>query len=303
MNSTDFKLNRLAEASKLAKLFRRGLVDIEPDLEIVRQNPTSPLYSAKTFEQLHLKPELLKGVYEMGFNKPSKIQEVALPSLLADPPRNMIAQSQSGTGKSAAFILAMLSRVDLSKKYPQVLCLAPTYELAIQIGEVAATMSKFMPHLKLCYAIRGETRPRGTVLTEHVIIGTPGKVLDWSLKFKIFDLKQIGVFVLDEADVMIDMQGHQDQCIRIHKELSHKTCQMLLFSATYNDKIENFAKYIIVDPICIMLRKDQESLDNIKQFWVKCADHQAKYQAITNIYGVITIGQAIIFCQTKRKWS
>jgi ATP-dependent RNA helicase DDX19/DBP5 len=108
----------------------------------------------------------------MGFNAPSKIQETALPTLLANPPQNLIAQSQSGTGKTAAFVLAMLSRVDVSKKYPQVnisaimwqdfincfkvLCLSPTYELAIQTGEVAAHMAKFCPEIEMKYAVRGE---------------------------------------------------------------------------------------------------------------------------------------------------
>lgn len=102
------------------------------------------------------KPNLLKGVYEMGFNTPSKIQEAALPTLLADPPQNLIAQSQSGTGKTAAFVLAMLSKVDTSKKYPQVLCLSPTYELAIQTGEAAAHMAKFCPEIEMKFGVRGE---------------------------------------------------------------------------------------------------------------------------------------------------
>ena len=153
----------------------------------------------------------------MGFNAPSKIQESALPTLLAHPPQNMIAQSQSGTGKTAAFVLAMLSRVDAAKNYPQVLCLSPTYELAIQTGEVAAKMAQFCPEIRLRFAVRGEEVERNATLTDHIIIGTPGKILDWGLKFKVFDLKKISVFVLDEADVMIATQGHQDQCIRIHK--------------------------------------------------------------------------------------
>lgn len=153
----------------------------------------------------------------MGFNAPSKIQETALPTLLADPPQNMIAQSQSGTGKTAAFVLAMLSRVDTSKDYPQVLCLSPTYELAIQTGEVAAKMVQFCPDIKMRFAVRGEEIARNSKLTDHIIIGTPGKLIDWGTKFKVFDLKKIRVFVLDEADVMIATQGHQDQCIRIHK--------------------------------------------------------------------------------------
>merc|ERR1712008_597764 len=126
---------------------------------------------------------------------------------------------QSGTGKTASFVLAMLSRVDSANSFPQVLCLSPTYELALQTGEVASRMSQFAPELTIRYAVRGEEIPRNSKITDHIIIGTPGKVLDWALKFRFFDLKKIKVFLLDEADVMIATQGHQDQSIRIHKNL------------------------------------------------------------------------------------
>lgn len=260
---------------------------------------TAYFFIQKKKIEIFRKPELLRGVYAMGYNTPSKIQETALPTLIADPPQNMIAQSQSGTGKTAAFTLAMLTRVDTTKDYPQVLCLSPTYELAIQTGEVAARMAKFCPELRIRYAVRGEEITRGERLTDHVIIGTPGKVLDWSLKYKSFDLTKITVFVLDEADVMIAQQGHQDQCIRLHKHLSKK-CQMMLFSATYDKKVMEFAEYIVPSPITIRLKKEEEVLDNIKQYYVKCPNQELKYQAIANIYGVITIGQAIIFCHTRK---
>lgn len=288
-----------ADASLLMKIIRKGLVESKQDLEIQRKDPSSPLYSVKTFEALHLKPELLKGVYAMGFNAPSKIQETALPTLLADPPQNMIAQSQSGTGKTAAFVLAMLSRVDPTKNYPQVVCLSPTYELAIQTGEVAARMAQFCPEIKLKFAVRGEEVEKGAKLTDHIIIGTPGKIMDWGIKYKVFDLKKIKVFVLDEADVMIDTQGHHDQCIRIHKQLP-KTCQMMFFSATYEKEVMEFAQYIVPNPIIIRLLREQESLDNIKQYYVRCKNQDEKYQAIQNIYGGITVGQAIIFCHTRK---
>lgn len=288
-----------ADTSLLMKIIRQGLVESKLDIEIQRKDPNSPLYSVKTFEALHLKPNLLKGVYAMGFNAPSKIQETALPTLLADPPQNMIAQSQSGTGKTAAFVLAMLSRVDSNKNYPQVLCLSPTYELAIQTGEVAAKMAKFCPEIKLKYAVRGEELPRGSKITDHILIGTPGKMFDWGVKFGMFDMGKIKVFVLDEADVMINRQGHQDQCIRIHKCLP-STCQMMFFSATYGTAVMQFAEIIVSNPIIIRLLREEESLDNIKQYYVKCKSAEDKYRAICNIYGVITIGQAIIFCHTRK---
>ena len=288
----------LAEKSLLQKVIRKSLVENKNDLEIQRRNPNCPLYSVKSFEELNLQPNLLKGVYSMGFNAPSKIQETALPTLLANPPQNMIAQSQSGTGKTAAFVLAMLSRINPDLHYPQVLCLSPTYELALQIGEVATKMSQFCPDLTFKYAVKGETMDRGSKITENIIIGTPGKVLDWGQKYKHFDLKKITVFVLDEADVMIATQGHQDQSIRIHKNLSSH-CQMLLFSATYDQAVMNFAENIVSNPVTIKLRREEESLDNIKQMYVDCPTREAKYRCIANIYGVITIGQAIIFCHTR----
>jgi ATP-dependent RNA helicase DDX19/DBP5 len=109
-----------ADASLLQKMLRSRLAENEATIEIERKNPDSPLYSVKRFEDLNLKPELLKGLYSMGFTKPSKIQETALPALLNDPPQNIIAQSQSGTGKTAAFVLSMISRVDTNLQYPQV---------------------------------------------------------------------------------------------------------------------------------------------------------------------------------------
>ncbi|KAK9879617.1 hypothetical protein WA026_006681 [Henosepilachna vigintioctopunctata] len=288
-----------AEVSLLTKIIRKGLVHNKNDIEIQRQNPNSPLHSVKTFEALNLNPNLLKGIYDMGFNAPSKIQETALPTLLAEPSQNLIAQSQSGTGKTAAFVLAMLSKVDATLKYPQVLCLSPTYELAIQTGEVAAHMAKFCPEIEMKYAVRGEEVPRGVKITEHIIIGTPGKVMDWALKYRVFDLKKINVFVLDEADVMIAQQGHQDQCIRIHKEL-RQTCQMMFFSATYDHEVMTFAQAIVKNPIVIRLKREEESLDNIQQYYVKCPTEESKYRALTNIYGTVGVGQAIIFCHTRK---
>ncbi|EDV52866.2 DEAD-box helicase Dbp80 isoform X1 [Drosophila erecta] len=296
---TEFDVADPAETSLLIKILGKGLVNTKLSLDIQQKNPNSPLHSVKTFEALHLKASLLKGIYAMGFNTPSKIQETALPTLLADPPQNMIAQSQSGTGKTAAFVLAMLSRVNVSLNHPQVLCLSPTYELAIQTGEVAARMGQFCPEIKLRFAVRGEEVDRSKKIEEHILIGTPGKLLDWGIKFRLFDMKKIIVFVLDEADVMIATQGHHDQCIRIHKMLNPQ-CQMLFFSATYDKEVMDFARLIVADPTIIRLMREEESLENIKQYYVKCKNEEGKYNAIQNIYGCISVGQAIIFCHTRR---
>ncbi|KAG8197388.1 hypothetical protein JTE90_013510 [Oedothorax gibbosus] len=119
------------------------------------------------------------------------------------------------------------------------------------------------------------------------------------MKYRFFNLKKISVFVLDEADVMVSTQGYEDQSIRIHKQLGPK-CQMMLFSATYSDDVMQFAECIVPDPIIIRLKKEEESLDNIKQYYIVCKSQDEKFEALCNVYGTVSIGQAMIFCHTKR---
>jgi ATP-dependent RNA helicase DDX19/DBP5 len=286
-----------ADLSLMKKILRTKLITSKNDVQVVRKDPRSPLYSAKTFEELRLPADLLKGLYDMGFSAPSKIQETVLPLLLSNPPNNLIAQSQSGTGKTAAFLLASLARVKLEDKFPQVLILSPTYELAIQTAEVARRMAKHTP-ITFRHVVRGEDKPPSR-LNEHVIIGTPGKMVDWALRFRIFDPRRIKVFVLDEADVMIDTQGHRNQSIRLQKALSDE-CQLLLFSATYDDEVISFAEMIVTNAVVIKLRREDESLENIMQYYVECRSEDDKYKALANIFGTISIGQTFIFVHTKR---
>nr|XP_061792773.1 ATP-dependent RNA helicase DDX19B-like [Nerophis lumbriciformis] len=278
-------------------MIRLALKRTTSEIEVVRRDPNSPLFSVKTFEELCLKPELLMGVYGMGFNRPSTIQEKALPLMLAQPPQNLIAQSQSGTGKTAAFSLAVLSHVNSAHKWTQALCIAPTYELALQTGQVIEQMGKHCPEIKLAYALRGNKMVPGKPLQEQIVVGTPGTILDWCKKWKIIDLKKITLFVLDEADVMIATQGHRDQSIRIHRQLS-KDCQMLFFSATFEEAVWKFAELIVPDANIIRLRREEETLDNIKQFYVFCGSKEEKFTFLCDLYGSMTVAQAMIFCRT-----
>ncbi|OZC11772.1 DEAD/DEAH box helicase [Onchocerca flexuosa] len=308
------------EISLLNKILHKKLENLQNgNLEIsqARSDPNSPLYSVTSFQSLRLKDELLKALDKMSFYMPSKIQEAALPLLLVEPPMNLIAQAQSGTGKTATFVLTMLSRVVPSNKWPQCLCLAPTYELAMQIGQVVQKMSEFLPEIKIRYAVKGERMSRGEKIEEQIIIGTPGKMLDWVMKLRVIDPSKIICLVLDEADVMISQQGHQDQSIRLHKyfffnfffiflffcnelERSGAKYQSLLFSATYDESVRSFADSIIKDAVNITLRRDEQTLKNIKQYYVKCANREEKYEAVMNLYGGLTIASAIIFCYTRK---
>uniref|UniRef100_A0A1I8EWY4 RNA helicase n=1 Tax=Wuchereria bancrofti TaxID=6293 RepID=A0A1I8EWY4_WUCBA len=293
------------EISLLNKILHKKLENLQNgSLEIsqARSDPNSPLYSVTSFQSLRLKDELLKALDKMSFYMPSKIQEAALPLLLVEPPMNLIAQAQSGTGKTATFVLTMLSRVVPSNKWPQCLCLAPTYELAMQIGQVVKKMSEFLPEIEIRYAVKGEQMSRGEKIEEQIIIGTPGKMLDWVTKLKVIDPSKIICLVLDEADVMISQQGHQDQSIRLHNELERSGAkyQSLLFSATYDESVRSFADSIIKDAVNITLRRDEQTLKNIKQYYVKCANREEKYEAVMNLYGGLTIASAIIFCYTRK---
>ncbi|XP_054652518.1 ATP-dependent RNA helicase DDX19A isoform X1 [Dunckerocampus dactyliophorus] len=288
-----------AEVSLLNKMIRRCLVRNRNEVEVLQRDPTSPLFSVKTFEELRLKPELLRGVYDMGFNRPSRIQEKALPMMLAQPPQNLIAQSQSGTGKTTAFSLAMLSHVDPAHKWTQALCIAPTYELALQIGQVMEQMGKHYPNVKLAYGIQGNRVERGSKLQEQIVVGTPGTIQDWCTKLKFIDPKKITMFVLDEADVMIATQGHRDQSIRIHRQLT-KDCQMLFFSATFEEEVWRFAEMIVPEANIIRLRREEETLDTIKQFYVLCRSKEDKFTTLCELYGSMTVAQAMIFCHTRK---
>ena len=154
----------------------------------------------------------------MRFQRPSKIQEKALPLLLKNPPGNLIGQSQSGTGKTAAFTLNILSRIDLSseqaQRSPQALVLAPTRELARQIIGVIQVMGQYMQGLNVAAAIPLAPDQRGKTVEGAVVVGTPGTTMDL-IKRRQLNASGIKILVLDEADNMLDQQGMGEQCMRV----------------------------------------------------------------------------------------
>jgi ATP-dependent RNA helicase DDX19/DBP5 len=156
----------------------------------------------------------------MNFRKPSKVQEKTLPLLLLDPPQNLIGQSQSGTGKTAAFVLNILHRLDLSteaaQKTPQALVLAPSRELARQIQGVVKVMGHFVEGLNVEAAIPSDPSARSRKIEASVVVGTPGTVMDM-LRKRTMDSRGMKVLVLDEADNMLDQQGLADQCTRVKR--------------------------------------------------------------------------------------
>ncbi len=188
---------------------------------------------------------------------------------------------------------------------PQALILAPTFELAIQIGSVIENMARFLPYIQVAYAVRDPTiskrnnRVRGQLLPEPIVIGTPGTVEDWCHRLRVIDLSKLHICCVDEADVMIATQGFQETCVQLVNGLNIPNCRMMLFSATYSDEVMLFARTIIQDPVVLRLKREKQALSNIRQFFIRCYDPQYKYYAIEQIYAQLTVGQAMIFCRTK----
>ncbi|KAL8720551.1 MAG: hypothetical protein Q9225_002597 [Loekoesia sp. 1 TL-2023] len=303
------------EESSLAKVQLDGATEpqngtpllAEPSYEVnvklsdVQANPNNPLYSIKDFTELGLSENIIKGIYEMRFVKPSKIQEKALPLLLANPPMNMIGQSQSGTGKTAAFVLNMLTRLDLSspeaRERPQAIVLAPSRELARQIMGVIQVMGRHMEGLEVAAAIPAEKENRGKYLKGQIIVGTPGTTMDL-IKKRLINAAGIKVLVLDEADNMLDQQGLGDQCLRVKRQLP-PNIQIVLFSATFPNYVVKYAETFAPNANQITLKHEELTVDGIKQLYIECASEQAKYDCLVRLYGLMTIGSSIIFVKTR----
>uniref|UniRef100_A0A2P2JR85 RNA helicase n=2 Tax=Rhizophora mucronata TaxID=61149 RepID=A0A2P2JR85_RHIMU len=272
----------------------------------------TPYTSAKTFEDLNLSPELLKGLYvEMKFQKPSKIQAISLPMILTPPYKNLIAQAHNGSGKTTCFVLGMLSRIDPKLSRTQALCICPTRELSIQNMEVLQKMGKYTKITSECAVpMDGASNDRSSryrpPITAQVVVGTPGTIkrLMSQKKLGVSDIK---VLVFDEADLMLNRDGFQDDSLRIMKDIEkyNPHVQVLLFSATFDDTVKNFVSKIVHDYNQLFVKKEELSLEAVKQYKVSCPDEHAKILAIKDRILELgeNLGQTIIFVKSKRSAS
>ncbi|GJP51732.1 hypothetical protein CLOM_g10878 [Closterium sp. NIES-68] len=268
----------------------------------------TPYSSAKTFEELNLSEPLLRGLYsEMKFERPSKIQAVTLPMILLPPNANLIAQAHNGSGKTTCFVLGMLSRVNPQLKTPQALCICPTRELAQQNEAVLLRMAKYTGITCACTASEGTgtivSSSEQTRLGDQVVIGTPGTLKRWMTKDRILPVKNIKILVFDEADHMLDQDGFQDDSIRMIQFItkSNPTCQILLFSATFNERVKRFAQRVVPSANQVYVPKEQLSLDVIKQYRVRVPSRDAKVVVLKDkiFPAAEKLGQSIIFVKTR----
>jgi translation initiation factor 4A len=250
------------------------------------------------FDNMDLKPELLRGVYAYGFERPSAIQQRAIVPVVKG--HDVIAQAQSGTGKTATFSISILQKIDFSIKGTQALILAPTRELAQQIQKVVIALGDYMN--VECHACVGGTNVRDDMakLQEgvQVVVGTPGRVYDM-INRRALRTDNMKLFCLDEADEMLS-RGFKDQIYEVFQLLPQDT-QVVLLSATMPADVLDVTKKFMREPIRILVKRDELTLEGIKQFYIAVEKEEWKLDTLCDLYETVTITQAVIFCNTRRK--
>ena len=252
-----------------------------------------------TFDEMPLPENLLRGIYTYGFEKPSAIQRKAIMPI-ADG-HDLLAQAQSGTGKTGTFCIGSLCRVDPTIKDTQVLVLVPTRELSQQIEKVAQNIGQHIPITT--YSATGGTPLRDDIKAlekgVHFVVGTPGRIFDL-MRRNIIRRSAIRVLIMDEADQMLeDRFKEQVMCI-LGLGFPQQT-RVSLFSATMPQEVIDIANEILQNPVKILIPPEDVTLDGIKQYYVDVENEEWKYDALADIYGNLTINQAIIYCNKRQK--
>lgn len=250
------------------------------------------------FEDMDLKKDLLRGIFGYGFETPSVIQQKAIKPLTLK--KDIIAQAQSGSGKTATFSIGMLQNVDHQDLKTQALVLAPTRELAAQIYEVISALGSFL-NVKCVLLVGGtELKKNKIELKEgcHVVVGTPGRVNDL-INRKYLNTEFLKMLIVDEADEMLGL-GFLEQINDVIKNIP-PLCQIALFSATILPDIIKLTENIMNDPVKILVKKENLTLEGIKQYFVSCQNEEVKYDNLFEIFGNIDLAQCFIYTNTKDK--
>ena len=251
-----------------------------------------------SFDSMGLKDELLRGIFAYGFEKPSAIQQRAVMPILKG--RDTIAQAQSGTGKTTIFSIGILQCIDTSQRETQALVLSPTRELAEQTQKVMLALGDYMS--VQCHACIG-----GKSIGEdirrldagvHAVSGTPGRVFDM-IQRRNLRTRALKMLVIDEADEMLS-RGFKEQIYDIYRYLPPAT-QVVLISATLPHEILEMTRKFMTDPVRILVKRDELTLEGIKQFFVAVEREEWKFDTLCDLYDTLTITQAVIFCNTKKK--
>jgi len=247
-----------------------------------------------------LDSNLLRGIYAYGFDNPSTIQQKSILSFFEK--RDMVAQAQSGTGKTGAFSVGVLQNVDLSVKKVQAVILAPTRELAKQIHDVVSGLGVFMKALKIQLLVGGTSIEQDVSSLKndppHVIVGCPGRIHDMIRRNQVKG-SEIRMIVLDEADEMLS-SGFKEQVYNIFNFLN-SSVQVCLFSATLPEELHALSSNFLRNPVKILVKSEQLTLEGIVQHLIALEDDSHKYTTLKDIFNMVSVTQTIIYCNSIKR--
>jgi translation initiation factor 4A len=247
-----------------------------------------------------LDSNLLRGIYAYGFDNPSTIQQKSILSFFEK--RDMIAQAQSGTGKTGAFSVGVLQNVDLSVKKVQAVILAPTRELAKQIHDVVSGLGVFMKALKIQLLVGGTSIEQDISSLKndppHIIVGCPGRIHDMIRRNQVKG-SEVRMIVLDEADEMLS-SGFKEQVYNIFNFLNSNV-QVCLFSATLPEELHALSSNFLRNPVKILVKSEQLTLEGIVQHLIALEDDSHKYTTLKDIFNMVSVTQTIIYCNSIKR--
>ena len=251
-----------------------------------------------SFQDLALKEDLLRGIYAYGYEKPSLIQQKAIDPIIQG--KDLIAQAQSGTGKTATFSIGILQRIQCSLRETQALILSPTRELATQSQSVLSALGDFL-RVQVHACIGGTNLGEDIKKLDygqHVVSGTPGRVYDM-IRRRHLRTRNIKILVLDEADEILT-KGFHEQIYDIYRYLP-AAVQVILVSATLTPQVLELAEKFMTDPVKVLVKRDELTLEGIKQYFVAVGEEEWKFDTLTDIFDQLIVTQCVIFCNSRKK--
>ena len=263
-------------------------------------NSEKNLNVINSWDDLDIKPELLRGIYAYGFEKPSPIQRQSICPILKG--KDVIAQAQSGTGKTACFTISSLELVNLEIESPQVVIMSPTRELSCQIKKVLDSIGINIKRLRTQLLVGGTSTETDIRLIKenapHIIVGCPGRIHDM-MRRKHIVTDNIKLVVLDEADEMLS-SGFKEQIYSVFQYLSNHI-QIALFSATMPSSLHYLTEKFMRNPVKIIVKAEQLTLEGIKQYYVNLEDDNMKYETLKDLFSTFSVAQCIIYCNSVRR--
>lgn len=253
-----------------------------------------------SWDELNLKDDILRGIFRIGFEKPTPIQGLAIPPITNF--KDTIAQAKSGSGKTGSFIISALQNLDIKNHSTQALIIAPTRELVKQISTVANNLSGLMDSIKIKTLVGGSSVNEDSNYLKnnypHIIVGTIGRIYDM-VRRKNINTYTIKLLILDEADEMLS-KGFKNQIYDLFQFLP-ENMQVALFSATFSKEIINLTEKFMKDPIKIMLKPEELTLDCIQQYFIALKDDSDKYDTLKDLFSILEVQQSIIYVNTIKR--